>query len=283
VSGTSAFFRGLSRAAQRPALTLLLSATSALAVGLFALPLYLLLGRSMGSQPEAAELLRGSLGPLSNALEGHFYELLSPLAVAAFLLQALLRTFIAGGLFARLHPQGGNLADSFFGLCARHFPTFVIQAILNGIFLILLLIVSAILVKWPAGQLGDVETPRSALLIRLAIAALFWVALSLAARALDIGRAHIINRGGHRPIEGFFTGIKQVLSHPLGALALSLWAAVFQLCLVALWLAADWKLHIHGGLSWLLALLLYALYLLATSFLRVTVAAGAFELVSKNG
>ena len=283
MSGTSAFFRGLTRAAQRPALTLLLAATSALAAALFALPLFLLLGRSLASQPEAAELLRGSLAPLSNALDGHFYDLLFPLAVAAFLLQVLLRTFIAGGLFARLHPQGGSLGDSFFGLCARHFPTFVIQAILNGIFLLLLLVVSAILVKWPADQLGEVETPRSALLIRLAIAGLFWVALSLAARALDIGRAHIINRGGHRPIEGFFTGIKQVLSHPLGALALSLWGAVLQLSLVALWLAVDWKLHIHSGMSWLLALLLYTLYLLATSFLRVAVAAGAFELVGKNG
>lgn len=282
MSGTSAFFRGLTRAAQRPALTLLLASTSALAAVLFALPLHLLLSRSLAHQPEAAELLRGSLGPLSSALEGQFYDLLFPLAVAAFLLQALLRTFIAGGLFARLHPQGGNLADPYFSLCARHFPTFVIQALLNGLFLVLLLIVSAILVKWPGDQLSEVETPRSALLIRLAIVGLFWVALSLAARALDIGRAHIINRGGHRPVEGFFTGVKQVLSRPLGALALSLWATVFQLFLVALWLAVDWKVHIHSGLSWLLALLLLALYLLATSFLRVTVAAGAFELIGKN-
>ncbi len=282
MSGTSAFFRGLTRAAQRPALTLLLASTSALAAVLFALPLQLVLNGSLGNHPEAAELLRGSLGPLSSALEGQFFSLIVPLAVAAFLLQALLRTFIAGGLFARLHPQGGNLADSYFGLCARHFPTFVIQALLNGLFLVLLLIVSAILVKWPGDQLGEVETPRSALLIRLAIAGLFWVALSLAARALDIGRAHIINRGGHRPVEGFFTGVKQVLSRPLGALALSLWATVFQLFLVALWLAADWKVHIHSGFSWLLALLLLALYLLATSFLRVTVAAGAFELIGKN-
>ena len=85
MSGTSAFFRGLTRAAQRPALTLLLAATSAFAAGLFALPLFLLLSRSLASQPEAAELLRGSLAPLSNALDGHFYDLLFPLAVAAFL------------------------------------------------------------------------------------------------------------------------------------------------------------------------------------------------------
>jgi hypothetical protein len=283
MSGTSAFFRGLTRAAQRPALTLLLAGTSALAAGLFALPLHLLLNGSLAHQPDAGELLRGSFTPLSEALEGQFFSLIFPLALAAILLQLLTRTFLAGGLFARLHPQGGNFTDSFFGLCARHFPTFVAQALLNGIFMVVLLGVSAILVKWPGDQLDNVETPRSALLIRLAILAVFWVALSMAARALDIGRAHIINRGGHRPIEGFFTGVKAVLGRPLGALALSLWAGVFQFALLALWLASDWRLHIHGGASWLLAVLLLTLYLLATSFLRVTVAAGAYELVSKNG
>lgn len=282
MSGTSAFFRGLTRAAQRPALTLLLAGSTVLCTAVFALPVQLVLGRELADRPFADTLLRGNLGPLNAALEGKFFTLLGPLMLLALLLQLLLRTFLAGGLFARLHPQGGGFNDSFFGLCARHFPTFAAQALLNGIFAGFLLVAAL----FPAGAglklLDEVETPRTAWLIRLGAMILFWVALSLGTRALDAGRAHIISRGGHRPVEGFLTGVKTVLRRPLGALSLSLWGTAAKALLFLLWLAADGPLHIHGGLSWLLAVVLLAAYLLAASFLRVAVAAGAFELISKN-
>ena len=110
----------------------------------------------------------------------------------------------------------------------------------------------------------------------------WWIALSLSARALDLGRAHIMNLGGFRPLNALLTGVRGTLGHPISALGLSAWGGIGRLLLFVLWFGLDLRLHIHGTGTWLLACVLLLIYLLLSSFLRVTLAAGAYALLGRN-
>lgn len=285
MSGTGAFFQGLPRAAQRPGLTLALAASTAGATLLFAVPFFLALRGAWSGQAGGAEFLsRGDLQPLLEALEAaKFSTLAGALITSAILMFLALRLFLAGGIFSSLHPSGGaGLNDSFFGQCARYFWQFLAHAILNGLYTVGLLAV-ALPVALALGKLGkSADAPNVALLARAGTALCWWTALSLSARALDLGRAHIMNRGGFRPLDALLTGVRGTLGHPINALGLSLWGGIARLLLFVIWFGLDLPLHIHGPATWLLACVLLLIYLLLSSFLRVTLAAGAYVLLERR-
>ena len=285
MSGTGAFFQGLPRAAQRPGLTLALAASTAGATLLFAGPFFLALRGAWSGQAGGAEFLsRGDLLPLLEALEAaKFSTLAGALITSAILMFLALRLFLAGGIFSSLHPSGGaGLNDSFFGQCARYFWQFLAHAILNSLYAGALLIVAGIVAS-ALKKIGEkADTPNVALLTQLAAALCIWLALSLSARALDLGRAHIMNRGGFRPLDALLTGVRGTLGHPISALGLSLWGGIARLLLFAIWFGLDLPLHIHGPATWLVACVLLLIYLLLSSFLRVTLAAGAYVLLERR-
>ena len=285
MSGTRAFFQGLPRAAQRPGLTLALAASTAGATLFFAGPLFLELhGVWSGRAGGAAFLAGGDLQPLLEALEAMKFSALAGVMIAsAVLLFMVLRLFLAGGIFASLHPSGGaGLNDSFFGNCARYFWQFLAHAILNGLYTVGLFAV-ALPVALALGKLGkNADAPNVALLTGFGAALCWWIALSLSARALDLGRAHIMNRGGFRPLDALLTGVRGTLGHPISAVALSLWGGGARLLLFVIWFGLDLPLHIHGPFTWMVACALLVLYLLLSSFLRVTLAAAAYVLLGRR-
>ncbi len=285
MSGTRAFFQGLPRAAQRPGLTLALAASTAGATLLFVGPFFLVLRGVWSGQAGGAEFLsRGDLSPLFAALAAaKFSTLAIALIASAILIFFAVRLFLAGGLFARLHPSGGTgLNDSFFGYCARYFWQFLVHALLNDLYTVGLIAV-ALPVAFTLGKLGkNADVPKMAQLANAGAALCLWIALSLSARALDLGRAHIMNLGGFRPLNALLTGVRGTLGHPISALGLSAWGGIARLLLFAVWFGLDFRLHIHGTVTWVLACLLLLIYLLLSSFLRVTLAAGAYVLLGRN-
>ena len=68
------------------------------------------------------------------------------------------------------------------------------------------------------------------------------------------------------PVLAGFNGIPKVAIAPL----------------FVIWFGLDLPLHIHGPLSWMTACVLLLIYLLLSSFLRVTLAAGAYVLLGRN-
>ncbi len=284
MSATTAFFGGLPRAAQRPGLTLALAAATALATVLVMLPFASRLGRELNAGAGAAAFLKeGDLLACSLAVrESRAGGLVGALLLVAIPLFLFARLFLAGSVMGKLNPRDGyGAGQSFFALGARHFWPFALHALLN-LFSTGALLGAAMAVTGVFSILTENAASARAPLAVAGVRLLFaWGALALGARALDFGRAHMLQRGGFRPVDGWLTGLKAVVTRPITALGLSLWTSLARLTVFLLWSGLDWKLHIHGWFSLLLALALLGAYLLLASFLRVVAMAAGYIVMER--
>ena len=285
MSATDAFLGGLPRAAQKPSLTLAYAGSTALATLLVGVPLFMMLAGPLGGASGGLDFLRhGDFLPLQIALdESQAGRLLAGLLLVALPLFGLLRIYLAGGVAARLNPADGyGAGQSFFGLGARHFWAFLFHAILNALFTGLLL-GCALAASAPLKMIAEnAETPAAAMWLAGARMVMLWFAVALGTRALDYGRAHMLMRGGFRPVDGWLTGIKAVVTRPGLAIGLCVWGGLTRLTLFALWFGLDYALHIRGPFSWLIALALLGGQLLLAEFLRVTLMAAAFIVLERR-